>query len=243
MGRDEISFIRACAVTAPRSLHCGLSPGGVRVPPPARGCLIRARTTRRRCPPSQRGKWKLPDSDRDGVPDVRDTDDDDDGIPDVVDKDRDGDGIPDARELVDTDGDGVPDSVDADVDNDGILNSIDQDDDGDGILDVNEIPADGCAPLPPHGTSDTPDLPMPRALDDSGVAAGVDARARSRLCPARSRWQWRRRRRESACNGPPRACSSRWQWTRQLHARPPANPLLRLAHAHFAALADRGSVA
>ena len=55
------------------------------------------------------GKWELPDSDKDGTPDVSDTDDDNDGVPDTEDKDDDGDGVPDTAEVADADGDGVSD--------------------------------------------------------------------------------------------------------------------------------------
>ena len=121
------------------------------------------------------GKWKLPDTDGDRVPDVRDTDDDNDGIPDNKDPDDDNDGIPDSRELLDSDGDGVPDSRDVDDDNDGIPDTIDKDDDGDGIPDVDDIPADGSArraraPARARAISGVPDERFP--------PPGFDARFR-----------------------------------------------------------------
>jgi hypothetical protein len=85
----------------------------------------------------------LPDTDKDGIPDVKDTDDDNDGIADADDTDDDGDGVPDTAEVADADGDGVPDDKDADDDNDGVPDAADQDDDGDGVSDKDEIPTDG----------------------------------------------------------------------------------------------------
>ena len=78
------------------------------------------------------------DSDRDGVPDITDTDDDNDGTLDTADAlplnptedtDTDNDGVgdnadafpSDPTESVDTDGDGVGDNVDVDADGDGLI--------------------------------------------------------------------------------------------------------------------------
>jgi hypothetical protein len=96
------------------------------------------RSNDRNCPKDKVGQWKLPDSDNDGTPDVRDTDDDNDGIPDSEDQDDDGDGVPDTAEVADADGDGVSDDKDLDDDNDGIPDTADNDDDGDGVSDADE---------------------------------------------------------------------------------------------------------
>ncbi len=101
------------------------------------------------------------DTDRDGIPDFKDSDSDGDGIPDIQESkgDVDRDGIPDYKEK-DADGDGIDDNVDLDYDNDTILDSIennpsgvdtdsdgipnfrDTDSDGDGKLDVIELRGD-----------------------------------------------------------------------------------------------------
>jgi hypothetical protein len=76
------------------------------------------------------GKYELPDSDGDGLPDLVDI------------NDTDGDGTIDGLDL-DDDGDGIADSLDKfplDTDNDGTPNNTDTDDDGDGVLDSAEAP-------------------------------------------------------------------------------------------------------
>ena len=81
------------------------------------------------------GKYTLPDSDGDGLPDLADP------------LDTDGDGIPDHNDL-DDDNDGILDTVEgnSDADGDGIMNRLDLDSDNDGINDVIEaggVDADG----------------------------------------------------------------------------------------------------
>ncbi len=83
------------------------------------------------------------DTDKDGIPDVQDTDDDNDGIPDVNEigkaKDHDNDGISDAQDA-DDDNDGIPDANEAGMENDHggdqcivgdqVLKAYDRDNDG-----------------------------------------------------------------------------------------------------------------
>ena len=77
----------------------------------------------------------LPDLDKDGIPDVIDTDDDGDGVPDNE------DAFPrDPTESVDTDGDGIG-------------NNKDLDDDNDGVSDLDEI-KQGTDPLNPDTDGD-----------------------------------------------------------------------------------------
>jgi len=90
----------------------------------------------------------LVDTDRDGVPDARDTDSDGDGIADRLEAgsdpthppDTDLDGTPNYRDT-DADGDGWLDSVEkaVDTDQDGVPDYLDGDSDGDGVSDVHEI--------------------------------------------------------------------------------------------------------
>ena len=101
----------------------------------------------------------LPDTDRDGIPNVIEgnADSDGDGIPDSEDADSDNDGIPDADEEnslppltgIDTDNDGIDDAIDvdqtggADSDNDGIDDAFVPDDtDGDGLADYRDVDSD-----------------------------------------------------------------------------------------------------
>ena len=138
------------------------------------------------------GKYTLPDSDGDGVPDLidavdtdgdgipdsTDTDDDNDGLPDVVDKlplDTDNDGTPNVTDT-DDDGDGILDTAEAagkalDTDNDGTPNATDTDDDNDGILDTAEIGTfapDGKFTLPDSDNDGLPDLADPNLTDTDG---------------------------------------------------------------------------
>lgn len=81
----------------------------------------------------------LQDTDRDGIPDYKDTDSDGDSIADFLERteDVDRDALSNYRD-VDADGDGVGDNFEkwGDVDNDALPNYIDTDSDGDGIQDA-----------------------------------------------------------------------------------------------------------
>ena len=130
------------------------------------------------------GKFTLPDSDNDGLPDLADpnlTDTDGDGTPDNTDTDDDNDGILDTQDKLplDTDNDGIPNATDTDDDGDGILdtaeaagkaldtdndgtpNATDTDDDNDGILDTAEmgtLDGSGKYTLPDSDGDGVPDL-------------------------------------------------------------------------------------
>lgn len=112
----------------------------------------------------------LADTDRDGTPNIEDTDDDNDGVPDDKDAfplnkneslDSDGDSIGNNKDD-DDDNDGIKDAQDAfpvdatesiDTDKDGIGNNSDLDDDGDGLPDLDELKL-GTDPLKPDTDGD-----------------------------------------------------------------------------------------
>jgi hypothetical protein len=126
------------------------------------------------------GKYTLPDSDGDGLPDLVDAlDTDGDGTPDVTDTDDDNDGIIDSQDKLplDTDNDGIPNALDPEIDgdgiwdvidpkpydsdNDGLPNNVDTDDDNDGKSDALEqgtLGPDGKYTLPDSDGDGIPDL-------------------------------------------------------------------------------------
>ena len=92
---------------------------------------------------------RLPDSDGDGIPDVRDNDSDNDGVADLLEggatgSDSDLDGIDDAYDVdstlgTDANGDGIDDNVlPPDSDADGVPDYLDLDSDNDGRNDIDE---------------------------------------------------------------------------------------------------------
>ncbi|MDH5544821.1 MAG: PQQ-binding-like beta-propeller repeat protein [Gammaproteobacteria bacterium] len=99
-----------------------------------------------------------PDSDRDGVADIRDKDDDQDGVFDEL------DAFPlDPTEFSDLDKDGVGDNKDNDADGDGLTreeeiaqgtSDLDADSDGDGLLDGQEVIDFKTNPLSPDSDAD-----------------------------------------------------------------------------------------
>ncbi|RMG06357.1 MAG: hypothetical protein D6731_25960 [Planctomycetota bacterium] len=112
-----------------------------------------------------------PDTDGDGLRDLRDLDSDDDGLPDVTE----GGGA-------DADGDGVLDGAGSDADGDGLADAVDPpggtppsrpDTDGDGRMDAYDLDADN------DGLSDLRESGNPAALDadGDGVIDGGDADA------------------------------------------------------------------
>jgi hypothetical protein len=144
------------------------------------------------------GKYTLPDSDGDGLPDLADaldtdgdgtpdatdTDDDNDGLSDTTDKfplDTDNDGTPNATDT-DDDGDGILDTAEApgkalDTDNDGTPNATDTDDDNDGILDTAEIgvlDGSGKYTLPDSDGDGLPDLADVLDTDGDGTPDATD---------------------------------------------------------------------
>ncbi|WP_435355912.1 hypothetical protein [Emticicia sp. SJ17W-69] len=144
------------------------------------------------------GKYTLPDSDGDGLPDLADvldtdgdgtpdstdTDDDNDGLADTVDKyplDTDNDGTPNATDT-DDDGDGIADTSEQagkalDTDNDGTPNATDTDDDNDGVLDNSEIGTlgpDGKYTLPDSDGDGLPDLADVLDTDGDGTPDSTD---------------------------------------------------------------------
>lgn len=126
------------------------------------------------------------DTDRDGIPDSRDTDSDDDTLPDSLEagrdncgeppEDSDGDGTPDFRD-VDSDGNGIRDDVegDDDMDADSVGDWRDMDDDGDGIRDELEVGPDPRDPadadgdgIPDYHDRDSDNDGIPDAHEGSG---------------------------------------------------------------------------
>ncbi len=119
-----------------------------------------------------------PDSDNDGVPDIRDLDSDNDGIHDIIEgglDDTDNDGIVGGS---DSDGDGIADSIDnndgfgnvnqsfpLDSDRDNIPDYLDLDSDDDGINDITEV---GLADPDGDGRLESNDV------DGDGIADAVD---------------------------------------------------------------------
>jgi hypothetical protein len=144
------------------------------------------------------GKYTLPDSDGDGLPDLADAlDTDGDGIPDATDTDDDNDGLTDTTDKfpLDTDNDGTPNATDTDDDGDGILdtaeasgqaldtdndgtpNVTDTDDDNDGILDSAEIgvlDGTGKYTLPDSDGDGLPDLADALDTDGDGIPDATD---------------------------------------------------------------------
>jgi hypothetical protein len=130
------------------------------------------------------GKYTLPDTDGDGLPDLADAlDTDHDGVPDHIDKDDDNDGILDSVEgSADTDGDGVPNSRDLDSDNDGISDLQESgnpgavnDTNNDGTIQNSESPvgANGV-PLVLEAGTEAGTVPAPRDEDADGTPNYLD---------------------------------------------------------------------
>lgn len=138
-----------------------------------------------------------PDTDGDGVIDVRDLDTDNDGIPDRVEggsscvdtsaanavcdgPDNNGDGLADNAVLLptpDADGDGVPDYRDLDSDNDGIVDVLEGDSDctdadGNAVCDGPDTDGDGIV----NSIDDTVSFgdPTPTVPSDSDGSGGAD---------------------------------------------------------------------
>ena len=114
------------------------------------------------------------DDDNDGIPDTDEgapsQDTDRDGIPDYKDTDSDGDSILDSVELgVDTDSDTTPDFRDLDSDNDGILDSIEGTTDTDGDLTPNYKDLDS------DGDTKTDELEGTGDIDGDGIANYIDS--------------------------------------------------------------------
>ena len=102
------------------------------------GCLIRGNGANN---PDDEGS-PLVDTDKDGTPNVSDSDIDGDGTPNTSDNDIDGDGIPNTSDS-DIDGDGIANIDDNDIDGDGIINGNDRDIDGDGRINTQDDDIDG----------------------------------------------------------------------------------------------------
>ncbi len=123
----------------------------------------------------------IADTDRDGIPNVRDgaplvfgslVDRDADGVSDVLDQDIDNDGIPNSQDGGDdTDGDGLPNLADLDSDGDGIADIVEAggvDANGDGRVDnFTDSDGDGLAGIVDPTTGGTA-LPLPDS-DADGI--------------------------------------------------------------------------
>ncbi len=132
---------------------------------------------------------RLPDSDGDGIADVRDNDSDNDGVPDLLESgfanaageliDSDGDGIADVIDVdntlgTDANGDGIDDlAALADSDGDGVADYLDLDSDNDSINDVVEA---GLEDADNDGLADVAGTLVTSALDSDGdgVADRID---------------------------------------------------------------------